>query len=55
MQSAVLMLHHIDEIETGDMVQAALEKVYAEGKTLTRDVGGSAGTRAFGEAVIGAL
>ena len=55
LQSAVLMLHHIDETEAANKVQAAIEKVYAEGKTLTRDVGGNAGTRAFGEAVIAAL
>ena len=55
LQSAVLMLHHINEDETAAMVQKALEKVYAEGKFLTRDVGGSVGTKAFGEAVIAAL
>jgi isocitrate dehydrogenase (NAD+) len=29
--------------------------VYAEGKVLTRDVGGASGTTAFGDAVIAAL
>jgi isocitrate dehydrogenase (NAD+) len=55
LQSAVLMLHHIDESAAANKVQAAIEKVYAEAKTLTRDVGGTVGTRAFGEAVIAAL
>ena len=55
LQSAILMLHHIDEPTTARKVQTALETVYAEGKTLTRDVGGTAGTQAFGEAVIAAL
>ena len=55
LQSAVLMLHHIDESETADKIQKAIETVYAEGKSLTRDVGGSAGTRAFADAVIAAL
>jgi len=55
LQSAVLMLHHIDESATADKVQTALEKVYAEGKSTTRDVGGTVGTRAFSEAVIAAL
>lgn len=55
LQSAVLMLHHINESEAANKVQTAIEKVYAEGKTLTRDVGGNSGTRAFGEAVIAAL
>jgi isocitrate dehydrogenase (NAD+) len=54
-QSAVLMLHHLGEAATAEKVQAALEKVYAEGKTLTRDVGGTSGTRAFADAVIAAL
>jgi isocitrate dehydrogenase (NAD+) len=55
LQSAVLMLHHLGESATAEKVQAALEKVYAEGKTLTRDVGGTSGTRAFAAAVIAAL
>jgi isocitrate dehydrogenase (NAD+) len=55
LQSAVLMLDHLDETETAAMVQSALEKVYAEGKTLTGDVGGASGTKAFATAVIAAL
>ena len=55
LQSAVLMLDHIDESVTAARVQTALEAVYTEGKTLTRDVGGTSGTRAFSEAVIAAL
>ena len=55
LQSAVLMLHHIHEQETAERVQRALEKVYAEGKVLTRDVGGTSGTRAFADAVIAAM
>jgi len=55
LQSAVLMLHHLDEIETGDKIQTALEKVYAEGKSTTRDVGGNSGTRAFTDAILAAL
>ncbi|HEY1809546.1 MAG TPA: isocitrate dehydrogenase (NAD(+)) [Acidobacteriaceae bacterium] len=55
LQSAVLMLHHIDEGEAADRVQAALEKIYSARKTLTRDVGGKAGTAAFADAVIEAL
>ena len=55
LQSAVLMLRHIEEDEAADRVQTALESVYKEKKTLTRDVGGNAGTRAFADAVIAAL
>jgi isocitrate dehydrogenase (NAD+) len=38
-----------------DKLIAAVEKTYTEKKTLTRDVGGSAGTKAFADAVIAAL
>ena len=50
--SAVLMLWHLGESGAAERVQAAVEKVYTEKKTLTRDVGGQAGTRAFADAVI---
>ena len=55
LQSAVLMLHHIHEPATAERIQAGLEKVYAEGKVLTRDVGGTSGTSAFADAVIAAM
>jgi isocitrate dehydrogenase (NAD+) len=55
LQSAVLMLRHLDEVEAADKIQAAIEKVYSERKTITRDVGGTAGTRAFADAVIEAV
>lgn len=55
LQSAVLMLHHIGESATADRVQTALEQVYREGKTLTKDVGGTSGTKAFADAVLQAM
>jgi isocitrate dehydrogenase (NAD+) len=55
LQSAVLMLHHIDEPATAERVQAGLEQVYREGKTLTKDVGGTSGTKAFADAVVEAM
>ena len=55
LQSAVLMLHHINEPDTAERIQAGLEQVYREGKTLTRDVGGDSGTRAFAQAVLQAM
>jgi isocitrate dehydrogenase (NAD+) len=55
LQSAILMLRHIDEEAAANKVQAALDKVYAEKTTLTRDVGGTAGTQAFANAVLAAL
>ena len=54
-QTAVLMLKHIGEREAAERIQAALEKVLAEGKVLTRDLGGQATTIEFTEAVIHAL
>ncbi len=55
LQSAVLMLHHIEESTAAERVQKAIERVYAEGKILTRDIGGTAGTSAFADAVIAAM
>ena len=55
LQSAVLMLHHLDEEAAANKVQKAIETVYAERKTLTRDVGGHAGTSQFADAVLAAM
>jgi len=55
LQSAVLMLHHIDEPETAERVQGAIEQVYREGKVLTKDVGGQSGTQEFADAVLKAM
>ncbi|MDQ2901565.1 MAG: isocitrate/isopropylmalate family dehydrogenase, partial [Acidobacteriota bacterium] len=51
-QSATLMLAHIGERDRSRKLQRALEAVYAEGKHLTGDVGGSASTAQFTDAVI---
>jgi isocitrate dehydrogenase (NAD+) len=53
--SAVLMLKHLNERERAARVQSALEKVLAEGKVLTRDLGGRATTIEFTDAIIRAL
>jgi isocitrate dehydrogenase (NAD+) len=55
LQSAVLMLHHLDESAAAEKIQKALEAVYAERKTLTRDVGGAATTTQFADAVLAAM
>ena len=52
MQSAALMLAHLGERNASRSLQSAIEKVYAEGKHLTGDVGGQASTSEFTEAVI---
>jgi isocitrate dehydrogenase (NAD+) len=52
MQSAALMLSHIGEGEAAHRLQSSIEWVYAEGRHLTPDVGGSATTAEFTDAVI---
>jgi isocitrate dehydrogenase (NAD+) len=52
MQSAALMLAHLGEREPARRLQSAIESVYAEGKSLTSDVGGNASTSQFTEAII---
>jgi len=55
LQSGIMMLRHLGEIAAAERVQAALERVYREGKSLTGDVGGSASTGEFTRAIIAAL
>jgi isocitrate dehydrogenase (NAD+) len=55
MQSAVLMLAHLGERDASARLHAAIYRVYAEGRRLTGDVGGTASTREFTDAVIGCL
>jgi isocitrate dehydrogenase (NAD+) len=55
LQSAILMLHHIDEAPAANKIQAALDRVYAEKIALTRDVGGTAGTQDFANAILANL
>jgi isocitrate dehydrogenase (NAD+) len=49
--SGALMLRHLGETAAGDAVESAVREVVAVGETVTYDLGGSAGTREFGEAV----
>jgi isocitrate dehydrogenase (NAD+) len=53
--SAVMMLRYLDERPAARRVEAAIENVYREGKHVTRDVGGSARTEEFTQAVIAQL
>ncbi|MGC2656647.1 MAG: isocitrate/isopropylmalate family dehydrogenase [Bryobacteraceae bacterium] len=52
MLSAVMMLIHLGEKDAAHKLQGAIEYVYRDGKSLTGDVGGSASTEEFTEAVI---
>ena len=49
--SSVMMLRHIDEGAIADRIMTALGEVLGEGRVRTRDLGGSATTTAFAEAV----
>lgn len=51
--SAVMMLNHIDQTTAAERIKAAYNAVLAEGKPeeLTRDIGGTAGTMQFAEAL----
>jgi isocitrate dehydrogenase (NAD+) len=40
MLSAVMMLRHLGETDAAARLQKAIEQIYAEGKHVTRDVGG---------------
>ncbi|MEQ1908379.1 MAG: isocitrate dehydrogenase (NAD(+)) [Vicinamibacterales bacterium] len=53
--SAVLMLRHIDEGAAADRIMAALHTVLEEGSCLTRDLGGTASTFEFADAVCRAI
>ena len=52
MLSAVMMLTHLGETEAAHKLQTSVEKVYAEGKSLTGDVGGTSSTQEFTDAVV---
>jgi len=55
LMSSILMLHHLGEATAAERIEKALIKVYKEGKHVTRDVGGKAGTQEFTDAVIAAF
>ena len=53
--SGVMMLRHLKETAAAQKLQAAVETVYAGKKDTTADVGGSAGTEQFTDAIIAAM
>ena len=55
LMSGIMMLKHVGERSAAQRIEAALEKVYRQGKHVTRDLGGTATTKEFTEAVIDAL
>jgi isocitrate dehydrogenase (NAD+) len=55
LRSGLLMLRHLGEPEAALKIRNAIEYVYRDKKNLTRDVGGSASTTEFTDAVIRAM
>ncbi len=55
MLSSVMMLKHVGEKEAASRLQTAIEAVYLEAKHTTSDVGGTATTSQFTDAVINKL
>jgi isocitrate dehydrogenase (NAD+) len=53
--SAKLMLDHLKETEAAQRLERAIAEVIRDGKQVTYDLGGKAGTREMGEAIIGKL
>ncbi|MEK6335691.1 MAG: isocitrate dehydrogenase (NAD(+)) [Acidobacteriota bacterium] len=52
LQSAILMLRHIEERAAADRIETAMLAIFEEGKVRTRDVGGTSSTEEFAEAII---
>ena len=51
MLAAAMMLDHLGELERGNKLRSAIEKTIVEDQVRTRDLGGTASTRDFGDAV----
>jgi isocitrate dehydrogenase (NAD+) len=52
LRSAILMLRHLGESDAAWRIRTAIEKVYRDKSKRTRDVGGTAGTSEFADAII---
>jgi isocitrate/isopropylmalate dehydrogenase len=46
------MLRHIEERAAADSIESAMLNVYRDGKVRTRDIGGTATTHEFADAII---
>ncbi|HVD05672.1 MAG TPA: isocitrate/isopropylmalate family dehydrogenase, partial [Gemmatimonadaceae bacterium] len=53
--AACMMLEHLGDHTRADRVRHALETVVRQGKTVTRDLGGTANTDQFTDAIIASL
>jgi len=55
LMSGILMLRHIDEMDAADRVENAMMDVFTEGNVRTKDLGGTAKTDEFANAIIAKL
>ena len=52
LQSGILMMRYLGEREAADKTESAMLRVFEEGKVRTRDIGGTARTAEFADAII---
>jgi isocitrate dehydrogenase (NAD+) len=52
LQSGILMLRYIGERDAADLVERSMLAVFEEGRVRTRDIGGTAKTAEFADAII---
>jgi isocitrate dehydrogenase (NAD+) len=55
LRSGLLMLRHLGEHDAALKIRNAIDEVYRDRGKLTRDVGGTAGTSEFADAIIKAM
>ena len=52
LMSGIMMLRHLEEMEAASRIEKAMLEVFAEGKSLTKDLGGTARTNEFARAIV---
>ena len=52
LMSGILMLRHLNEMDAAARIEKAMLEVFAEGKTITKDLGGTAKTNEFARAIV---
>src|SRR5688572_14719201 len=52
LMSAIMMLRHLGEMDAAAQIETAMLEVFAEGKVMTKDLGGTAKTNEFARAIV---
>lgn len=52
LMSAIMMLRHLGEMDAASRIEKAMLEVFADGKSLTKDLGGTAKTNEFARAIV---